>query len=984
MQEDEGEDVSEEVMLSQLMTALATGARAVQGLPLEDDFEYQSSFPEVQQLLEDAQGSLLELLVAALESNNHTNNAMSMDDATASFASLDDPLLWEACGDVCDALLEQAAATTSPQLRQELNSAKTHAKKSFGRLISGIVEMEKPQVGIIDGYTIANFSLDRRRPFVPQITQKYHATVPLDLTLQEGHGLDDRFGGLRKASMPNNVVAPDSYVPHPYQTEIQTLEFSEDLYAVPDSKPPPIAVAKELTATWITTPAALQELATKLENCTRIALDLEHHSYRSYCGITCLIQLTFIDDDDNNNNYLIDPFPLWNDLGPALGPIFANPKIVKVLHGADSDMQWLQRDFGLYIVNLFDTGRAARALKLSSAGYAHLLHHYANVTADKTHQLSDWRQRPLPPAMEHYAIMDTHYLIRIVPHLLYDLSKSKTTSIQDAFEDSKKVSLFRYAPEPFKPDGYRALTNRRGGARTELTQTQESVLKALWDWRDQTARSEDESHAYVCTNTQLMRLGMACPTSVGALQNVLQPMPPLILQHSKPLLGIVQRHVNPPSSAFFKPATADRDSPRDNRLLSPVLGTEALYRQAGWISPHHHHHGASEEVVTTTEDDEDDVSMDEGTKPRRVLAVHETNKKYRANQCFSSHSLQLSNPTNNNSSSNATTASTNNKDGSAADGGVDGLGTARAAHPQGVIEDEARLAQTNAERIRTAQKEHGMIGFISPTMTDMEEDDDDDDDVDDADDDEEELGNAAEKSQEQQEQDFVIPRSMREIYRISNRNRRNKKGGGSLSPSGGELNEKEHSELAKADETLKSRNLGEERQNYYDEITGSPKRQRTKSTASMSSEEANPGNDSGSVSREDDIALMQEIGWISGKEEVDGMMKQQQQQQQTTTEDNNDDDNSSDDEAGKSSKPAFDYSNIGAIGALSANPSSNPFFAGAAVAGGHLNQQYGKQHHQQQQQPSEKKKQNQKGKQSRRQVERPERREGRSQVYKKR
>jgi exosome complex exonuclease RRP6 len=41
---------------------------------------------------------------------------------------------------------------------------------------------------------------------------------------------------------------------------------------------------------------------------------------------------------------------------------FTNPAIVKVLHGSDSDIEWLQRDFGVYIVNMFDTGQAMRVL----------------------------------------------------------------------------------------------------------------------------------------------------------------------------------------------------------------------------------------------------------------------------------------------------------------------------------------------------------------------------------------------------------------------------------------------------------------------------------------------------------------------------------------------------------------------------------------------------------------------------------------------
>lgn len=42
---------------------------------------------------------------------------------------------------------------------------------------------------------------------------------------------------------------------------------------------------------------------------------------------------------------------------PAPGKPGAHGRIVQVLHGADSDIAWLQRDFGLYIVNLFDTGQ---------------------------------------------------------------------------------------------------------------------------------------------------------------------------------------------------------------------------------------------------------------------------------------------------------------------------------------------------------------------------------------------------------------------------------------------------------------------------------------------------------------------------------------------------------------------------------------------------------------------------------------------------
>lgn len=52
---------------------------------------------------------------------------------------------------------------------------------------------------------------------------------------------------------------------------------------------------------------------------------------------------------------------------------------MKVLHGSDSDIVWLQRDFGIYVANLFDTGQAARVLSFPSAGLAYLLSHFCSV-----------------------------------------------------------------------------------------------------------------------------------------------------------------------------------------------------------------------------------------------------------------------------------------------------------------------------------------------------------------------------------------------------------------------------------------------------------------------------------------------------------------------------------------------------------------------------------------------------------------------------
>ena len=55
-----------------------------------------------------------------------------------------------------------------------------------------------------------------------------------------------------------------------------------------------------------------------------------------------------------------------------------------MLHGADSDIQWLQRDFGVYVANLFDTGQAARVLGFPSAALAYLLSRFCSVKVPDT------------------------------------------------------------------------------------------------------------------------------------------------------------------------------------------------------------------------------------------------------------------------------------------------------------------------------------------------------------------------------------------------------------------------------------------------------------------------------------------------------------------------------------------------------------------------------------------------------------------------
>jgi exosome complex exonuclease RRP6 len=87
--------------------------------------------------------------------------------------------------------------------------------------------------------------------------------------------------------------------------------------------PIPYRSFEETPFTWISTPAQLKELIDKLRKAREIALDLEHHSYRTYSGFVCLMQISTREED-----WIVDPFELRDEL-EDLNEVFTDPSIVK-------------------------------------------------------------------------------------------------------------------------------------------------------------------------------------------------------------------------------------------------------------------------------------------------------------------------------------------------------------------------------------------------------------------------------------------------------------------------------------------------------------------------------------------------------------------------------------------------------------------------------------------------------------------------------
>lgn len=311
---------------------------------------------------------------------------------------------------------------------------------------------------------------------------------------------------------------------HPYKVELD-LYHPPSQFIDPDVEPLAYpAPLEETMFTYVDTEAKLDALVEHLNTVNELAIDLEHHSYRTYQGITCLIQVTTTEGGD----FIIDALAIREHIH-KLNLAFTDPKKIKVFHGAEHDVIWLQRDFGVYLVGMFDTHQAATVLGLPGLSLKYLLMKYCQVDADKKYQLADWRMRPLPAELITYARMDTHYLLYIWRQMKAELLKNgQPNLLLSVFENSRQICGATYNKEVVTETSHIPLYVR---SKKSFNSQQMAALKMLYKWRDAQARLLDESTTYLLPNHMLLALAETLPREMQGVNAVCHPMPPFVKQN---------------------------------------------------------------------------------------------------------------------------------------------------------------------------------------------------------------------------------------------------------------------------------------------------------------------------------------------------------------------------------------------------------------------------------------------------------------------
>jgi ribonuclease D len=311
-------------------------------------------------------------------------------------------------------------------------------------------------------------------------------------------------------------------------------------------------------ADWIRTSAAVAELAAALQGSRALAIDTESDSLHHHKEKVCLIQLA----SDKGLAVLIDPLA-GADLGP-LGPLFADPSVAKVLHGADYDVTTLKRDFGFSFAGLFDTMIAARVLGLPEIGLAAVAAAELGIALTKDSQKDDWSRRPLTPTQERYALADVEHLLALHQRLVDKLAAAGR--LEWVREESDAVAEMVAARRERDPEAWQ----RVKGAR-RLSRRQQAVLRAAYAWREAIARETDIPSFKILPSEALLAIAARQPATMAELKEIRGAVPPRFAARAPTLLAAIQEAAALPDDAL----------PRMPHVARPVVSDATRRRIEG-------------------------------------------------------------------------------------------------------------------------------------------------------------------------------------------------------------------------------------------------------------------------------------------------------------------------------------------------------------------------------------------------------------------
>lgn len=264
---------------------------------------------------------------------------------------------------------------------------------------------------------------------------------------------------------------------------------------------------------YVDTPDALIALCAQLSECDHLAIDTEFIRERSYAPKLELLQVA----TPAGLVAVIDYAKLGGQADAPLCALLGDPRILKVFHAADQDLEILFTVTGATVAPVFDTQVAAGLVGFGAKqSYGALVEATQGFRLPKGESMTDWSIRPLTSAQLEYAMDDVRYLLAV-----YDRLRSELESrgrLEWAFQETSALQTNITATLGLRTDPRTCYLRVKG--RGSLDGQQLAVLRELAAWREHEARRRDRPRGSVLKDELLIEIARRRPKQANQLSNL--------------------------------------------------------------------------------------------------------------------------------------------------------------------------------------------------------------------------------------------------------------------------------------------------------------------------------------------------------------------------------------------------------------------------------------------------------------------------------
>jgi len=353
---------------------------------------------------------------------------------------------------------------------------------------------------------------------------------------------------------------------HPHLEEIMKCPPNE--WQLEKGDPIPFKTLEETPYTIVDSKELLDEMMTKLREEKEIGLGTRRFTYRSFNGINCMIEIA-----TRSEVFLVDTVTLKEEV-KVLNEVLTNSAVLKVTHMGEGYVENMQKDLGLYLVNMFSLSVAWKSIHhkeiprrfmhghnmLKNLSQEALLKEHCGLEFEEFFKefrtgghYRDWHVRPLTEEKVKCSRIQVQYLLHIYDKLRNVLIDQSL--LTDVYQKCNEACKRMWYPGKHNLHDklhlflYKGMQKRRRDG--QLTKVQMEVFRIIHDWRHTTAQEHDEGRAYLLKDLSIYDIAKALPKNAEEIKNVLSPeLPcPLLEENLEHVSEMIVKTVEGMSSA---------------------------------------------------------------------------------------------------------------------------------------------------------------------------------------------------------------------------------------------------------------------------------------------------------------------------------------------------------------------------------------------------------------------------------------------------